>query len=202
MAAAWQAFHKYSEILCNKAASMRKRLKMLTLLVHNSLFWCSGSWNLDNKQLDNLRGLHRKMLRRMIGIKRPAEMTVEDYMIKTNGSINNIMNRHGIVNLDVVALRNHFGWAGHVSRLSSEFPDRLVGKVLKWRDSEWLNTIEEQNNGRQLHCRILRTWRWERPLVRYSTSVGAGSWHDLAVDRRKWVSNLDNMASWFRTHRS
>ena len=142
---------------------------MLTVLVHTSLFWCSGSWNLTNRQLDNLKGLHRKMLRKMIGMRRPAEMTVEEYMIKTNGVINNITSRHDIISLDVVALKNHLGWAGHVSRISTEFPDRLVGKILKWRGSEWLKMVQEQNNGRQLHCRMLRTWRWERPLVRYST---------------------------------
>ena len=54
LARAWQAFCKYSEILCNRGVCIHKRLKMLTLLIHGSLFWCSSSWNLTNVQLDHL----------------------------------------------------------------------------------------------------------------------------------------------------
>ena len=57
MPKAWAAFCKYSDILCNQEVKMEKRLRMLTILVHGSLFWCSGSWNLTNDQLENLRGL-------------------------------------------------------------------------------------------------------------------------------------------------
>ena len=62
-------------------------LKMLTLLIDGALFWCSGSWNLTNEQLERLRGLQQKMLRRMIGRKRPEDMDLEEYMINTNRAI-------------------------------------------------------------------------------------------------------------------
>ena len=96
---------------------MGKRLKMMTLLVHASFIWCSGSWTLTNNQLDNLRGLHRKMLRTMIGMKRPAEMTVAGSMIKANDSMSNIMNRHGMANLGSI-----FSMASKVQTLLSDAP--------------------------------------------------------------------------------
>ena len=144
---------------------MDRRLKMLTLLVHGSLFWCSGSWNLTNDQLGNLKDLQQKMMRKMIGMKRPEEMEIAEYMTKTNGTIKRLKAKYGIRDWDIVALRNHFGWAGHFSRLAAEDPSRLAGKVLHYRDRQWLDRIEFQNYGRQLLCRKLRIWRWERPMA-------------------------------------
>ena len=63
---AWCAFHKFASLLCNKNASIANRLKLLTILVYSSLFWCSGSWRLDNVHLSKLRGAQGKLLRRML----------------------------------------------------------------------------------------------------------------------------------------
>ena len=175
---------------------------MFVILLHATLFWCSGSWNLTNAQLSNLKGLQLKMLRKMFSGKRPPDMSLDFYLKNVHSRVKDIKARHNVQDLDVIALRHHFAWAGHVSRLATEDPQRLVGKVLKFRDREWLDLISAQNRGRQLHCRILKTWRWEQPLYKYASFLGIGSWHDLAKCKRSWISKLDEMALWFRDHRA
>ena len=202
IARAWQAFHKYACILCNKKASTPNRLRMFVVLLHATLFWCSGSWNLNNAQLSSLKGLQLKMLRKMFGGKRPPDMSLETYLRNVHRKVSDIKYRFNVQDLDVAALRHHYGWAGHVSRIAAQYPDRLVGKVLFFRDREWLDVVGSQNYGRQLHCRSLRIWRWERPLYKYASFLGVGSWHELAKCKRSWLSSLDDMALWFRDHRA
>ncbi len=81
-------------------------------------------------------------------------------------------------------------------------PDRFASRILKYKDRDWLSVIEGQNHGRQLHGRSLRIWRWERPLVNLARHLKVQSWHELALDRRSWISNLDSHARWFRAHRA
>ena len=66
---------------------------------------------------------------------------------------------HNVEDWDCTALRHHFGFAGFVSRLGSFDGDRIAFKIIKYRDRDWLNLIESQNNGRQIHGRYLRIWR-------------------------------------------
>ena len=129
MARAWRAFMKYADILCNQNSCLQRRLKMLTILINGALFWCSGSWNLTNDQLSNLRGLQQKMLRRMIGRRRHRQQSLEEYMIDTNRMIKSLKLKHSIQDWDITALSHHFGWAGHIRRLSDEDPDRVTGLI-------------------------------------------------------------------------
>eukprot|EP00973_Karenia_brevis_P038442 5301658-Karenia_brevis.AAC.1 len=73
---------------------------------------------------------------------------------------------------------------------------------MHFRDRAWLQKVEAENNGRQLHCRRLKIWRWERPMVKYAESVAASCWHELAADKRSWITKLEDMAYWLRTHRA
>ena len=83
--------------------------------------------------------------------------------------------RHNIIDWVVLALGHHFGWGGHVSRLLCDQPQRITGKIMTFRDRQWLDLVEKQNHGRQLHGRVLRTWKWERPLVQYAASTGVST---------------------------
>ena len=110
--------------------------------------------------------------------------------------------RFGVDDLDIVALRHHFGMAGHVSRVCTQDNSRLVGAIFKYRDYERLDGIAADNYGRQLHGKKLRVWRWERPLAKYAKQHEWSSWHDMAQDKRFWLSNLDHFARWTRLHRA
>ena len=197
-----RAFAKYHAILCNKAAPMTKRLAMLTILINGSLFWCSGSWNLTNAQLSNLKDVQLKMMRKMLGARRGETETLDEYMVRTNATIRDLRLQCGVQTPDIMAMRHHFVWAGHVSRLSQESPSRITGQILRFRDRRWLNIVEAENNGNQLHGRRFRVWRWESPMVKYAKHKRLQSWHDLAADKRTWMADVVQMAQFLRDNRA
>ena len=57
-------------------------------------------------------------------------------------------------------------------------------QVITWLNYDYLENLMERNNGRQVHGRILRTWRWERPFYKL---VG-DNWPSLARDVNQWDS--------------
>ena len=200
---AWLSFSKYHDILCNEAASFKKRAAFLQMMVGNVFFWCSGSWALTNEQLSELRGVQNRMLRKMIGCRdQMHEGSVEDHLKSANRTIRALKCKHRIVDWDIQCMQNHFGWAGYVSRLSSFDPGRVTLQILRFKDYEWLKLVESNNAGRQLHGRYLRVWRWEYPLAQYAKYVGVDCWHQLAVNKRSWIENLETMARWFRVNRA
>ena len=138
----------------------------------------------------------------MLGAKRAPDVSLEDYMIYTNRAINALKARHGVVDLDLIALRNHFGWGGHILRKCEDNPASVLALVFTFRDRTWRSMIESQNGGNQLHRRKLRIWRWERPLYKFAAFHGHASWQELASCKRDWLARLDEMALWFRTHRA
>ena len=159
---------------------------MLQLLIQNTLFWCSGSWLLSNKYLSKLKGVQSKMLRRMLcKVRKPGD-DAEQYVLDCNRSIKHLKAKHKIVGKDIVAMRNHFAWAGSVSHLRHSSPGRLTHPILMYRGAQWLRNKAAQNNGNQLHCRKLKVWRWEYPLVKWATHNACADWHDLAADARSW----------------
>ena len=42
---------------------------------------------------------------------------LEDYMVTTNRIIKELKTRYRVLDLEALALKGHFAWAGHVSRL-------------------------------------------------------------------------------------
>ena len=146
-------------------------------------------------------GNDSKMLRRMLCLPREPEMNAGEYVEDANRTLKALRCKHNIVGWDQAAVTMHFAWAGHVSRFAEYDPNRITLKVLRYRDWEWLKTIADQNNGRQLHCRKLRVWRWESPLYRYAGCQGTDTWHKLAADKRAWNADLLNMGLWYLVNR-
>ena len=104
--------------------------------------------------------MQTQRLRKLLGSRSPAGLDLEDYMKNTNRTIKGLKLQHSVLDLDIVALRNHFGWAGHVSRRGKLDPAGPLNQILIYRNRECLDLIASQNHGRQLHCRKLRIWRW------------------------------------------
>ncbi len=156
---------------------------------------------MPKKNLSGLRALQGRMLRKMLGFKRDHTEDAGAYMQKAHHTVKQLKRKHGILDWDVEAYKNLFGWAGHVSRFREYDADRLTLRVLMYRDREWLSNVEAQNSGRQLHGRYLRTWRWEYPLAKFAGSKNVFSWHLLAKDKRSWLASLNEMAEWYNAHR-
>ena len=156
-----------------------QEITIFTKVVHPAVFWCSGSWNLRGEQFVKLRGVQRSMIRKMSKFFRGEEETIEMFMSRTNEIITSTMISHGMTSWDVIVRRNVFKWAGWVARLAYFDEDRITLKVLRHKNWEWLSVIAAQNKGRQLHGRILKTWRWERLLYSYVNENYPGqSWFD------------------------
>jgi len=185
--AAWAAFYKNAEVLCCKAAPLAKRLKFLALVAEPALFWCAGSWRLTCHQLIRIRGVQRSMVRKMCVFPKEVGEDVETYMRRTNAAITCLLAMHNVQPWDLVARQAVFRWAGWVARLRHFDPERLTLSILQHKNLQWLNTIASQNNGRQLHGRILRTWRWESPLQSFIEELHPGvHWVELAQDSDAW----------------
>ena len=57
-------------------------------------------------------------------------------------------------------------FAGHVARIQAYDQGRLTVEPLHWINKKWIDIVAASNGGRQLHCRKLKVWRWERTLVK------------------------------------
>ena len=195
--AAWGSFFKFSPILRCKSIPLEKRFVALAKAVHPALLWCAGSWNLRSNQLPKLRDLQRSMARRMMHFKFHTDDTIDSFMHRTESSISHAFDVHNVQLFDVLAHRAVFRWAGKVTQIQILNPTRLTSIVFGFKDWEWIQTIASQNNGRQLHGRRLRTWRWERPLYK----CFGDNWKDLAQDPAEWASLESNFLSWRRINR-
>ena len=163
-------------------------------VVRNSLFWCAGSWNLTSKSLSKLRGVQQSMVRKMLQPTRLKTETLDNFCERTGSMIKHNMLRHGAVPFDEVYHREVFKWAGWVVRIEGE---RLTKEVLMYKNCDWLKNMSAQLGGRQQHGRILRTWRWERPLYKYfDTNTEGTRWQEIAKDKATWYAQLDKMVKW------
>ena len=192
--AAWAAFFKNTDILCCKVAPVRKCLDFLHLVVTPALFWCSGSWNLRVDQYIKLRGLQRKMIRKMMRFKKEEAEDLDHFMRRTERSISNIIECHNVLSWDVLARRNIFKWAGWTARLFKYDPNRITLSVLEHKNLKWIMNIASQNRGRQLHGKYLHTWRWESLVYKYFEENYPGTdWCEVAQSADDWHEIVKNV---------
>ncbi len=192
--AAWASFGKNSAALCCKSAPLKQRLKFLDLVVNPALFWCSGSWNLRVDQFVRLRGIQRKMIRKMMCFKKYDTEDLARFMQRTESMISNIIDRHNVISWDTLARRFIFRWAGWVARLEHHDPQRITLAVLRHKNWDWISLIASQNRGRQLHGRYLHTWRWEKLLYKFAEENFPGQkWSDLALDASSWIAIVNTV---------
>ena len=84
---------------------------------------------------------------------------------------------------------------GHVARMGTWAPQRLVYKVARYKDSSYLKFLV-QTYGSQHHGRKFKVWRWEQPFTKFLGS----NWRDLAQDTETWADHkelwLSKRSSW------
>ena len=200
-ACAWAAFNKHKAVLCCRRASIVRRLHLLDRFVRPAALYAAGSLNLTRRQLRQVRGLHRNFLRKILGIQRPQEEPLEDYMRKVNDSVNFYFAKADIMWWDDCALKFTFTWAGHIARMRIYDSRRLVLGALLYRNREYLDFLEA-THGHQCHGRRFHVWRWERA---FSGKFGS-QWMKLAIHSDTWVEQFPSWLSWrkqsFNAHRS
>ena len=147
------------------------------------------------------------MYMRIINLKRRPGESAEDHMIRYNRFINTRMAKIGATPWSQIVHKLHFTFIGHISRMESYDPERWALKLLKWRDGAYLQVLESQfGPGRQGHCRRLRTWRYERPILKFfrmwwqrltkDERRTYKTWHCIASDKQFWYNLLPKYLAW------
>ena len=189
---AWCAFSKIATLLCCPDIPLCTRFDMLAKCVNPAMFYCAGSWNLRSNQLPTLRAVQHRMIRKMLHFTRPEQESIDDFMHRSNRTISNLITRHGIKRFDLISHKYVFRWAGKLVQIKWEDPLRITSIVFGHKDWAWIRQIELLNSGRQLHGRILRTWRWERPLYK----CFGDDWQATAAQQDLWRSREQEFLSW------
>ena len=127
------------------------------------------------------------MIRKMCHFKMRDTEVLETFMSRTNRFVNDLMEREGLLTWDIMVRREVFKWAGWVARLRTFDCSRITLHVLLHENWEWLQTIAMQNNGRQLHGRRLKVWRWEALIYTFFRENHPSiPWFELAQDSYEW----------------
>ena len=161
-----------------------------------ALLRCAGSWNLRKDQLAKLRAVQYSCVRKMLGQVRLEGEPMDEFMATSNGAIKRLLAHHCIERWDINAHRAVYAWAGWMARLQIFDPTRLTLHVLNHWNWNYIQGIAASNQGRQLHGRKLRSWRWERPFYIYDPN-----WQALALDQDAWRASLKSMSLWRSVHR-
>ena len=188
----WKASYKYSDLLCCRECPIAPRLILLNVLVRSALFWCAGSWHLTHRQLSKLRAAQQAVLRKMLRLRCRPDETTEDFCTRYARSIKDALHQHGQEPWDVIYHKLVFTWAGKISRMGKNCPDRLTYKIFRTRDWQTIQDIAHQNGGNQLHCRRFRVWRWEQQV--YKCFQGSPqTWRKAAENPQRWSDLFDEM---------
>jgi hypothetical protein len=192
--AAWGAFFKHKSVLCSKACPLSKRITYFTRIVHPAFFWCTGSWNLRSDQFSKVRGAQRNMIRKMCHFKLRESEDLESFMKRSNQFINDLLERESALTWDILVRRDVFKWAGWTARLRSFDPLRITYNILLQKNWDWIQSVASQNNGRQLHGRCLKIWRWEALIYKFCReNYPDTSWVDMAQDSYEWTQLVQNL---------
>merc|ERR1711879_773169 len=113
------------------------------------------------------------------------------------GTSAHLKSMHNVMAWDKHCPKSVFSWAGHLARMATYAAEREASKVFSYKNWDWIKRIADINQGSQLHCRRLRTWRWERPMAKFFDDVLPGSSGQVhAQDKTSWTSQLESMAEW------
>lgn len=140
---------------------------ILSILLYGAECWC-----LTEKLLHLLRLFHARCARAMCRVNR---LHVRKHRISTS----ELLDRVGLLPMDVYATRRNLRWAGHVARMSFE---RLPRKML----SSWVNEkrpvgAPEFTYGRGLYKGLKKA------------QIDKNDWHILALDRDSWSGAIKSM---------
>lgn len=159
-------------IFSNSSISFSAKSIVYDGLILSILLYGSECWCLTEQLLHLLRLFHARCVRAMCRVNR---WHVRKHRITTA----ELLNRVGLLPIDVYVTRRQLRWAGHVARMSFE---RLPRKML----SAWVP--EKRPVGAP-------EFTYGRGLVKSlkKASIDKNSWHTLAQDRVLWGEAVASM---------
>ena len=181
----WRSFYAYKHVFFNKLISTRKRMDMLSNLAKASLFCYASSWNLTTTNLSRLRAIQDKALRRILNFPRKQDENAGAYMERVRHVIKDLKQRYEFMDFPDIYHGMYFEWAGHLARIPQYDATRIATQVTYWKDMTSIKRFEA-SAGNQGHRRVLRTWRWERPVFKFFKEKKKQIWQVAAQSRREW----------------
>jgi hypothetical protein len=158
------------------------------MVVELALFWCAGTWKLSADHCKKLRGVQRRMVRKMMGFKMRRTEDLEAFLGRSEALLSKSLDNNGILTWDLRARQFYFRWAGSIARMGVKEPLRITPKVLHFLNVADIKKYADSHGGAQGHGRRLHVWRWEAEVYEF-----AYDWEDLALNTIEWNDlHLDN----------
>ena len=172
-AAAWAAFHKHKNELCNKSYHLQDRLRLFEATVTPTLLYASSTWAMTKHQESSLQVLRRRMLRYVCRIhrKRDQQGALESWIVflqRVATQTGKIAEKYGLDDWIVAYRRRKWRFAGRTARQTDQ---RWSTRLLSW--------IPVHGYGR-LPGRPLT--RWADDITQYA----GGNWTTSACDKTLW----------------
>ena len=71
-------------------------------------------------------------------------------------------------------------------------PEIWITVIFQYKDWAWIQNTARDNQGKQLHCRRLKTWKWEKPIYKYFGE----RWQKHADDKDAWAAIEHDFLRW------
>ena len=81
---AWATFFANRDMLCDRRAPLRKRVRFLNSVVLPTLLWCANSWHIPKWDIDSLDVLQRAMSQKMVGLRPWAGEPIDESCVKSS----------------------------------------------------------------------------------------------------------------------
>ena len=143
---AWKAFYCNAEILCCKEVALGRRLRYLETLVGKVLFWGAWSLKFTKKQLSRLNGVQQRMVRKMIGLRRPIGQSLSQCEFENS----QVLSDCSIRNWGPQRLAISCAWMGDLARLKLHDRHRITYILFKYRDLRYIVALKAKF-GHQTH---------------------------------------------------
>ena len=122
---------------------------------------CSaGIWIHHYRSVSRLRSTQNALFRKHLRLHRFKPESDEKYARRHNTELWILKETLGILDLDAVAVRRTYRYAGHVLRQKEYDPDRLTARVLEWNCQRVARQNVRRSSDRQGFSRF-SPWTWE-----------------------------------------
>ena len=103
---AWNAFHKFSHIFCNKEISLRKRLRLFEAYISLVILYGLALLPLTKSKILDFDIVQRKILRKIVRWSRDNGEAKKDTMVNMNAKLKKAMNIFSIPSWAACIFRN------------------------------------------------------------------------------------------------
>jgi hypothetical protein len=175
----WSHWFERQSILEDRRIPLRLRWKRCRETVERTFLHGAGAWAMTEERLGRLDVLERKLLKRTLKYKQFEGMTEQEFHIKLNTKVTQLIKLFDWVPLSEVAVKLNCGWLGHVARR----PDSVYSRLLSWKGVVW--RLQQLDAGFKLGYR-----RAGRPIPTVEENIVrhiGPFYREFAEDRRAWA---------------